>query len=88
MRRYLRGRDPQQLIELLTAGIVDGGAPRVAVYRDEIRALGTMLRRSKPRDVVAVTALAQRTEVFAFLVARRARRIGPGRVKQLVRRAR
>jgi cyanophycin synthetase len=85
---YLRGRDRQDLIDRLTAGCVDGGATRVAVYPSEVRALGSMLRRSKPRDVVAVTALSQRAEVFAYLKSKGARRIGPSRVRQLVRRAR
>jgi cyanophycin synthetase len=88
MMRYLRGRDRQDLIDRLTAACIDGGASRVARYPNEVRALGTMLRRSKPKDVVAITALAQRAEVFAFLASKRARRIGPARVRQLVRRAR
>ena len=88
MAHYLRGRDRQDLIDRLTAACVDGGASRVAHYPNEVRALGTMLRRSKPRDVVAVTALAQRKEIFAFLELHKARRIGPARVRQLVRRAR
>jgi cyanophycin synthetase len=88
MAQYLRGRDRQDLIDRLTAACIDGGASRVAVYPNEVRALGTMLRRSKPKDVVAVTALAQRSEIFAFLQSKKARRIGPARVRQLVRRAR
>jgi cyanophycin synthetase len=87
MARYLRGRDRQDLVDRLTAACLDGGASRVAVYRDEVTALRTILRRSKPKDVVAVTALAQRSEVFAFLESRHARRIGPARVRQLVRRS-
>jgi hypothetical protein len=37
---------------------------------------------------VAVTAHSQRAEVFAYLKSKGARRIGPSRVRQLVRRAR
>ena len=88
MTRYLRGRERQELVDRLVAGCVDGGASRVVVYPNEIRALGTMLRRSKPRDIVAVTALAQRDEVFVYLRSKGARRIGPSRVRQLVLRAR
>jgi cyanophycin synthetase len=87
-QRYLRGRDRDDLIARLSAGCVDGGASRVPVYANELRAIGTMLRRSKRRDVLAVTALAQRGEVFAYLRAKHARRIGPARVRQLVLRAR
>ena len=86
--RYLRGRDRQELIELLTAGCVDGGATKVPVYRDEMHALRTTLRRSGPADVVAITALAQRSELFAYLRSKGAKRCSPARVRQLVRRAR
>ncbi len=88
LTRYLRGRDRQELIDLLRAGCVDGGATKVPVYPDEMHALRTMLRRSKLNDVVAVTALAQRSELFAYLASRGARRCSPARVRQLVRRAR
>jgi hypothetical protein len=37
---------------------------------------------------VGITALAQRPEVFSYLKERSARRIGPGRCRQLARRAR
>jgi cyanophycin synthetase len=85
---YLRGRDRKDLVDRLVAGCVDGGANRVPVYVNEVRALGAILRRAERRDVVAVTALAQRVEVFAYLVAKGAHRIGPARVRQLVLRAR
>ncbi len=88
MTHYLRGRDRQDLIDRLTEACIDGGASRVALYPNELRALRTMLRRSKPRDVIAVTALAQRPEIFEFLASKKARRVGPARVRQLVRRAR
>src|SRR5439155_5270057 len=70
--RYLRGRDRQDLVERLRAGAVDGGASDVPVYEDEVRALKAMLAASTPGDVVAVTALAQRAELFALLNRRRA----------------
>ena len=55
---------------------------------DELTALRWMLSSSRPRDVVAVTALAQRPEIFAYLRKRGAARVGPERVRELVRRAR
>jgi cyanophycin synthetase len=88
LHRYLRGRDPKELIERLTAGCVDGGASDVPVYPDEVHALRSMLAASAPGDVVAVTALAQRPELFAMLADRKARRVGPARIRQLARRAR
>jgi cyanophycin synthetase len=85
---YLRGRDRQDHLERLRAGAIDGGATDVPVFIDEMHALDWMLERSKPGDVVAVTALIQREEIFALMDERGAERIEPKRVRQLVRRAR
>ena len=85
---YLRGRDREDLVERLRAGAIDGGAKEVPVFPDEMHALAWMLQRSKPGDVVAVTALIQRPEVFALMKERDAARIGPDRVRELVREAR
>jgi hypothetical protein len=46
-----------------------------------------MLDQAKPHDVIAVTPLVQRPEIFALLKRRKARRIGPKRLRQLVRSA-
>jgi cyanophycin synthetase len=88
LRRYLRGRDPDELTRRLQAGIVDGGAPEAPVYEDEVAAFRAMLAGSKPGDVVAITALGQRPEIFGMLEAAGATRPTPSRVRQLVRRAR
>jgi cyanophycin synthetase len=84
LTRYLRGRDPQELIQRLIAGAVDGGAPETPVYPDEVTALREMLAASRGGDVVAVTALGQRPELFAWLDAAGAERLPPGAVKRLV----
>jgi cyanophycin synthetase len=86
--RYLRGRDRQQVVDLLRAGAMDGGATEVPELPDEIGGLRRMLRRARRGDILAITALGQRPEIFAYLKRRGARRIGPGRCRQLVRRAR
>jgi cyanophycin synthetase len=86
--RYLRGRERQEIIDLLRAGAVDGGATDVLDLPDEIGGLRRMLRRAGRGDVVAITALGQRPEIFKYLKRKGARRIGPGRCRQLVRRAR
>jgi cyanophycin synthetase len=85
---YLRGRDRQDLVERLRAGAIDGGAKEVPVFTDELHAIHWMLERSQPGDVVAVTALIQRSEIFALMKERDAARIGPERVRQLVRETR
>jgi len=47
-----------------------------------------MVREARPRDVVAVTALGMRPEIFAWLERSGATRMTPARVKRLVRAAR
>ena len=84
LTRYLRGRDPAELIERLTAGAIDGGATDVPVHPDEVTALATMLEASATGDVVAVTALGQRPELFAWLEAHGATRLTPGDVRRHV----
>jgi len=88
LRRYLRGREAEDIVERLRAGCVDGGATEVPVYPDEVAALRSMLESSGRGDVVAVTALSQRPEIFALLDEIGAGRPTPGEVRRLVRRAR
>jgi cyanophycin synthetase len=84
LERYLRGRDPTDLIDRLTAGALDGGATEVPVFPHEVAALDAMMASSRPGDVVSVTALGQRPELFAWLDARGAERLTPGSVRRLV----
>jgi cyanophycin synthetase len=86
--RYLRGRDRLDVIERLMAGVRDGGADEVDAYADELAGLRAVVGRSERGDVIAVTALGMRAEVFAWLDEAGAKRLTPARVKQLVRRAR
>jgi cyanophycin synthetase len=85
---YLRGRDPDDLVERLRAGALDGGASDVPVVEDEMAALGLMLERSGPLDVIGIAALGQRPEVFAELERRGAVPAEPETIRRLVRRAR
>jgi cyanophycin synthetase len=87
---YLRGREPEELIERLRAGAVDGGKDPADVpdFPDEVHALDWMLERSRKRDVVAITALGQRPELFREMERLGGTRVGPTRVRQLARRAR
>jgi cyanophycin synthetase len=85
---YLRGRDPQELADRLRAGAEDGGAIDVPTAADELQALGLMLQRSGPADVIGLTALGQRPEVFARLEELGAILADPETVRTLVRRAR
>jgi len=85
--RYLRGRERESTIERLVAGAKDGGAVELDVYADELAGLRGVLARSKRGDVIGVTALGMRAEVFAWLEGAGAKRLTPARVKTLVRRA-
>jgi cyanophycin synthetase len=85
--RYLRGRDREDVFERLVAGAKDGGAIEVDVYADELAGLRGVFARSKRGDVIGVTALGMRGEVFAWLEEAGATRMTPARVRQLVRRA-
>jgi cyanophycin synthetase len=85
---YLRGRDRRDLLDRLMAGAVDGGATEVPLFEEELPALQWMMQSSARGDVIAITALAQRREIFAMMEERGGARIGPERVRQLVRRAR
>jgi cyanophycin synthetase len=82
--RYLRGRDRADIVERLRAGALDGGADAIDVYADELSALRAVLARSRRGDVVGVTALGMRPEIFAWLEENEARRLTPGRVRRLV----
>jgi cyanophycin synthetase len=85
---YLRGRDPGDLVARLRAGAEDAGAIDVAVLPDEVRALDMMLERSHAHDVIGLTALGQRPEIFGRLDELGATPADPDAVASLVRRAR
>ncbi|MEP7059869.1 MAG: cyanophycin synthetase, partial [Actinomycetota bacterium] len=84
--RYLRGRAPQDVVDRLREGAAQAGVSGVPAYPDELEALRAMLDSSRPRDVVAVTALAKRTEIFAWLGSVGATRMKPATIRRLVRR--
>ncbi|HXN92426.1 MAG TPA: Mur ligase family protein [Candidatus Sulfotelmatobacter sp.] len=88
LHRYLRGRDPKDLVERLQAGLLDGGKAAAPVFANEVDALEWMLEESAPDEVVAITALAQRPEIFQLLQARGGVPVGPARLRELVQRAR
>lgn len=85
---YLRGRDPVAVIDGLRAGAFDGGAQEVDVYADELSALRAMLGRSRRGDVVAVTALGMRPEIFSWLDGNGGERLTPAMVRRLASRVR
>jgi cyanophycin synthetase len=88
LHRYLRGREPHDLVQRLQAGLADGGKPEAPVFVNELEALEWMLASSAPNDVIAITALAQRPEVFQYLRDRGGSTVAPPRIRELVRRGR
>ena len=87
LHRYLRGREPQAVVDRIRAGAVDGGAAEVPDFPTEIDGLRWMLEESDADDVLAITALAQRPEIFALMDERGASRVGAERVRELAVRA-
>jgi cyanophycin synthetase len=85
---YLRGRDRQELVDRLRAGAQDAGAADVPSLPSEVEALRYMLERSEPHDVIAITALGQRPEIFELLAGRGAVLADASTVRRLVARAR
>jgi cyanophycin synthetase len=85
---YLRGRDPDDVVARLRAGAEDAGATDVPALPDEVQALTFMIDRSEPHDVIGLTALGQRPEVFDLLQRRGAVHADPAMVRRLVERAR
>ncbi|MEO8477608.1 MAG: Mur ligase family protein [Actinomycetota bacterium] len=86
--RYLRGRHRDDIVAHLRAGAREAGVDDVPAYEDELHALRGMLHESHRGDVVGVTALGMRAEIFAWLEEAGARPLGPGDVRRIVRGAR
>ena len=84
--RYLRGRNRQDIIDRLREGAAQAGVPDVPAYPDELQALQAMCASADPRDVVGITALAKRAEIFKWLDTSGATRMTPATVRRLVRR--
>jgi cyanophycin synthetase len=85
LRRYLRGRSAEDVLEQLGEGAREAGVVDVAVYDDELDAVRAMIGSAAPGDVVGVTALGHRAELFAWLAESGAERLSPALVKRLVR---
>jgi len=85
---YLRGRSREDIIERLREGAREAGVDDVPVHDDELVALRSMLAAAAPGDVVSVTALGMRPEIFAWLDANGAERLTPGDIRRIVAQAR
>ncbi len=67
-RRYLRGRNLDEMNELFRSGLRQAGYGRpVQAYPTELAALQALLRRSHSGDVAAVMSHVERNEIFSWL---------------------
>ena len=86
-RHYLRGRDLEEMNELLRAGAREGGYEgEIEAQPNEVAAIGTIVARAGRGDVCAVMAHAERTDVFDWLGAEGFQPMGLDRLRELVKR--
>ena len=84
---YLRGRDLDEMNELLRGGAREGGyAGEIASHPSELGALQALIARASPGDVCAVMAHVERTELFAWLEAEGFRPVELDRLRELLQR--
>jgi cyanophycin synthetase len=87
LAQYTRGRTTDEIFERLARAAADAGVEATR-FPDELKALKGMVARSRPGDVLSVTALGMRPQLFRWLDRQGARRLTPADVRRLVRRAR
>ena len=67
-RHYLRGRDLEEMNEILRAGAREGGySGEIEALPTELGALQALVARAEPGDVCAVMAHVERAELFDWL---------------------
>ena len=88
LRHYTRGRTAAEIYERLADAAAEAGVTDPPRYRGELHALKEILAASRRGDVVAITALGMRPQLFRWLESRGARRLTPGDVRRRARAAR
>jgi cyanophycin synthetase len=83
-RRYLRGRDPEELIRLLREGAATVGMTDLPAHPGELAALQALVPASGPGDVLALMAPAERPEILAWLVGQDATLLDPDQLRARV----
>ncbi|MBW3612631.1 MAG: Mur ligase [Chloroflexi bacterium] len=82
---YLRGRDRDEMLELLRAGASSGGYRRdVPAHASELESLQALVGRARHGDVCLVMAHVERTELFGWLEAEGFRAVTLERLRELV----
>ncbi|HEX2766950.1 MAG TPA: Mur ligase family protein [Candidatus Limnocylindria bacterium] len=83
---YLRGRDREEMNDILRAGAVEGGyLDEIVAAPNEMAALQLLLGRARRGDVVVVMAHVERSELFAWLADNRFRPVGIDRLRKHLR---
>ncbi|HET6937592.1 MAG TPA: Mur ligase family protein [Nocardioides sp.] len=86
--KYLRGRTPEELEELLRAGAARVGVTDVPAYLSEVDCLAALVGQTLPGDVVGLMCHAEQDQVFAWLEEQAATVDSPDVLREKVRAAR
>jgi cyanophycin synthetase len=86
--KYLRGRTPEELEELLRAGAARVGVTDVPAYLSEVDCLAALVGQTLPGDVVGLMCHAEQDQVFAWLEEQDATVDSPDVLREKVRAAR
>jgi cyanophycin synthetase len=81
---YLRGRDPDELAELLREGAAAVGVHDVPVHDTELAGLQALVDQAVPGDVVGVMCHAERAEIAGWLRSAGATADGPDEIRAKV----
>ena len=80
-RHYLRGRDLDEMNEILRAGAREGGyTGEIPAHETELKSLQALIARADPGDVCAVMAHVERAELFDWLESDGFRPVGVERL--------
>jgi cyanophycin synthetase len=84
-RHYLRGRDLEEMNEILRAGAREGGYTRdIPAHETELTALQALVARAERGDVCAVMAHVERAELFEWLEVEGFRPVDVASLRQVV----
>ena len=81
---YLRGRDADELAELLQEGAAAVGVHDVPVHATELAGLQALVDQAVPGDVIGVMCHAERGEIAAWLASAGATADGPDEIRAKV----
>ncbi|HEX7196104.1 MAG TPA: Mur ligase family protein [Candidatus Limnocylindria bacterium] len=82
---YLRGRDREEMNELLRHGAREGGYDgEIEAFPNEMSAFQALIGRARRGDVCAVMAHVERTELFDWLASEGFKPVGPDRLREAV----